>query len=117
MVVFSGDLDKAIAAFIIANGAASMGRRVTLFFTFWGLNILRRPEKVSVSKSWTERLFGRMMPRGTSKLGLSRMNMLGIGGKMIRKVMQAKNVDSLEALIGQAKLMGVRLVAARCLWM
>ncbi len=113
MVVFSGDLDKAIAAFIIANGAASMGRRVTLFFTFWGLNILRRPEKVSVSKSWTERLFGRMMPRGTSKLGLSRMNMLGIGGKMIRKVMQAKNVDSLEALIGQAKLMGVRLVACQ----
>ena len=68
-VLFSGDLDKAIAAFIMANAAASMGRKVTLFFTFWGLNILRRPERVSVKKSFVEKMFGFMMPRGTKKLG------------------------------------------------
>ena len=77
-VVFSGDLDKTIAAFIIANGAASMGRNVTMFFTFWGLNILRKPEKVSVKKTLIEKAFGFMMPRGTKKLGLSRMNMIWI---------------------------------------
>lgn len=83
-VVFSGDLDKTIAAFIMANGAASMGREVTLFFTFWGLNILRRPKKVRVKKNIVEKMFGFMMPRGTKKLGLSRMNMCGAGAKMIR---------------------------------
>ena len=67
-VVFSGDLDKTIAAFIMANGAAAMGREVTMFFTFWGLNILRRPEKISIPKSFAEKMFGRMMPRGTKQL-------------------------------------------------
>lgn len=76
-VVFSGDLDKTIAAFIMANGAAAMGRNVTIFFTFWGLNILRKPKKVKVKKSFIEKMFGFMMPRGTKKLGLSRMNMGG----------------------------------------
>lgn len=64
-IVFSGDLDKTIAAFIMANGAASLGRKVTMFFTFWGLNILRRPEKVKVDKSFIEKMFGWMMPRGS----------------------------------------------------
>ena len=112
-VVFSGDLDKTIAAFIMANGAAAMGRRVTMFFTFWGLNILRRPEKVSVDKSIIERMFGFMMPRGTKKLGLSRMNMGGLGAKMIRGIMKEKGVSSLEELIDSARSHGVRLVACQ----
>ena len=112
-VVFSGDLDKTIAAFIMANGAAAMGRRVTMFFTFWGLNILRRPEKVSVVKSFMERMFGFMMPRGTKKLGLSRMNMGGLGAKMIRGIMKEKGVSSLEELIYSARAHGVRLVACQ----
>lgn len=112
-VVFSGDLDKTIAAFIMANGAAAMGRKVTIFFTFWGLNILRRPEKVSVKKAFIEKMFGAMMPRGTKKLGLSRMNMGGLGAKMIRAIMKDKGVSSLEELIENALDHGVRLVACQ----
>ncbi|MBR6259530.1 MAG: DsrE/DsrF/DrsH-like family protein [Oscillospiraceae bacterium] len=112
-VLFSGDLDKTIAAFIMANGAAAMGRSVTLFFTFWGLNILRKPEKVSVTKSFIERMFGFMMPRGTKRLGLSRMNMCGAGAKMIRGIMKSKGVSSLEELMESAKAHGVRLVACQ----
>lgn len=112
-VVFSGDLDKTIAVFIMANGAAAMGRKVTIFFTFWGLNILRRPEKVKVNKPLLEKMFGFMMPRGTKKLGLSRMNMGGIGAKMIRGIMKRKGVSSLEELIESAKAHGVRLVACQ----
>lgn len=111
MVVFSSDLDKAIAAFIIANGAAAMGRQVTMFFTFWGLNILRKPDKTTVSKGLLESMFGMMMPKGPQKLGLSKMNMGGMGGKMIRYIMNRKNVSSLEELIEQAKRQGVRMVA------
>lgn len=113
MVIFSGDLDKALAALIIANGAASMGRRVTLFFTFWGLNILRRSNRVGVKKSLIEKMFGSMMPRGTAKLGLSRMNMLGMGPKMIRGVMKSKNVSSLEELLRSAMDSGVRIIACQ----
>ncbi len=113
MVVFSGELDRAIASFIIANGAAAMGSEVTLFFTFWGLNILRRDEYVDVEKGMMDKMFGAMMPKGSKKLPLSNMNMFGMGPKMIRKVMEDKGVDSLEALIGQAKLNGVRLVACQ----
>ena len=112
-VVFSGDLDKTIAAFIMANGAAAMGRNVTIFFTFWGLNILRKPKKVKVSKDIVERMFGWMMPRGTKKLGLSRMNMGGIGAKMIRWIMKEKGVSSLEELMDNALAHGVRLVACQ----
>ena len=112
-VVFSGDLDKTIAAFIMANGAAAMGRKVTIFFTFWGLNILRRPKKVRVKKAFIERMFGFMMPRGTGQLGLSRMNMGGAGAKMIRAIMKSKGVSSLEELIDSAIAHGVRLVACQ----
>ena len=112
-VVFSGDLDKTIAAFIMANGAAAMGRKVTIFFTFWGLNILRRPKKVKVKKPFIEKMFGFMMPRGTKKLGLSRMNMGGAGAKMIRFIMKSKGVSSLEELIESAKAHGVKLVACQ----
>lgn len=111
LVVFSGDLDKAIASFIIANGGAAMGRRVTMFFTFWGLNILRKDTVSEVNKTFIEKMFGKMMPRGSKRLGLSRMNMAGMGPVMIRNVMSKKNVASLEELIEQAKAAGVRLVA------
>ncbi len=112
-VLFSGDLDKTIAAFIMANGAASMGRNVTMFFTFWGLNILRKPEKISVKKAFIEKMFGVMMPRGTKKLGLSRMNIGGAGAKMIRAVMKKKGISSLEELIDSAISHGVRIVACQ----
>ena len=111
--MFSGDLDKTIAAFIMANGAASMGRKVTIFFTFWGLNILRKPKRVKVKKNFIEKMFGFMMPRGTKKLGLSRMNMGGIGAKMIRSIMKNKNVSSLEDLIQSALDHGVKLVTCQ----
>lgn len=110
-VVFSNDLDKTIATFIIANGAAAMGRKVTLFFTFWGLNILRKHESVSVKKDIFGTMFGWMMPRGSKKLSLSKMNMGGMGGMMIRYLMKTKNVASLEELMEQAKANGVNFVA------
>ena len=111
MVVFSGDMDKALASFIIANGAAAMGRPVTMFFTFWGLNILRKSEKQRVKKSVVEKMFGVMMPRGSRKLKLSKMNMGGMGTKMMKRVMREKNVETLENLMKQAIENGVKLVA------
>ncbi len=111
MIVFSGDLDKVLAAFIIANGAAAMGTPVTMFFTFWGLNVLRKSEPVPVKKGLLERMFGWMMPRGPEKLKLSQMNMGGIGTLMMKRVMQQKNVYSLPKLIESAREAGVSLVA------
>lgn len=111
IVVFSGDLDKVLASFIIANGAAAMGRPVTMFFTFWGLNVLRKPEKQPVKKSFMESMFGKMMPRGARKLKLSKMNMAGMGSAMMKKIMNDKNVDSLEDLIQKAMQAGIKFVA------
>ena len=113
IIVFSGDLDKAIASFVIANGAAAMGRKVTMFFTFWGLNILRKEKGAPVAKGFMDRMFGLMMPRGSKRLGLSKMNMLGIGPKLIRDTMERKNIASLEALMAQARQAGVRLIACQ----
>lgn len=110
-VVFSADFDKAMAAFIIANGAAAAGYEVTLFFTFWGLNILRRQGPVAVRKNLIERLFGLMMPKGAGRLTLSKMNMGGMGLAMIKGIMRHKNVMPLATLIEQARNSGVRLVA------
>lgn len=111
IIVFSGDLDKVLAAFIIANGAAAMGRPVSMFFTFWGLNALRRPNKQNIKKPFLDSMFGAMMPRGASKLKLSKMNMGGMGTEMMKKVMRDKNVDSLEILMNQAIQNGVKLIA------
>lgn len=111
MVVFSGDLDKAIASFIIANGSVAMGKPVTMFFTFWGLNVLRKAENIKVNKSLIEKMFSIMMPKGAGKLGLSKMNMAGLGTKMMKRVMKSKNVDSLEDLIKTAQTAGVKIVA------
>lgn len=111
IIVFSGDLDKVLASFIIANGAAAMGRPVTMFFTFWGLTALRKSEKQHVQKTFIESMFGSMLPRGTKKLSLSRMNMAGMGTAMMKKIMNDKNVDSLETLIEKAIKQGVKIVA------
>jgi peroxiredoxin family protein/TusA-related sulfurtransferase len=111
LVVFSGDFDKVMASFIIANGAAAMGKQVTMFFTFWGLNVLRKKDSPKVAKGFIEKMFGIMMPKGASKLQLSKMNMAGMGAKMMKGVMTSKNVDSLEALIEKALVSGVHIVA------
>jgi len=111
IVVFSGDLDRVLAAFIIANGAVAAGRKVTLFFTFWGLNALRRDVAPPVRKAFVDRMFGWMMPRGAKRLRLSQMHMAGMGTAMMRGVMRKKNVDSLSALMAMAQKSGVRLIA------
>jgi peroxiredoxin family protein/TusA-related sulfurtransferase/rhodanese-related sulfurtransferase len=111
IIVFSGDLDKVLASFIIANGAAAMGRPVTMFFTFWGLTVLRKAQKQPVKKTAMEAMFGAMLPRGSGKLKLSRMNMGGMGTAMMKKIMGDKNVDSLETLIQKAIRQGVKIVA------
>lgn len=111
IVLFSGDLDKAIAAFIIANGAAAYDHEVTIFHTFWGLNALRKDEQVPVKKGLLERAFGFMMPRGPEKFALSKMNFGGMGPKMIKHVMKKHNVLSLPQLIEMAQEQGVKLVA------
>jgi peroxiredoxin family protein len=112
MIVFSGDYDKAIAAFIIANGAAAMGDQVTMFFTFWGLDIIRKSKKVKTSgKSFLQSMFGKMMPRGTGKLPLSKMNFWGMGTPMMRLVMKQGRAMSLNELIASAQEQGVKMVA------
>jgi NADPH-dependent 2,4-dienoyl-CoA reductase/sulfur reductase-like enzyme/peroxiredoxin family protein/rhodanese-related sulfurtransferase/TusA-related sulfurtransferase len=113
MVIFSGDLDKAIAAFIIANGALSMGHKVTMFFTFWGLNILRKPKAPKVRKNFIERMFGMMMPRGTEKLTISQMNMAGAGTAMIKGIMKKKNVSPLHELMESALANGATIQACQ----
>ncbi|MDD3706252.1 MAG: DsrE/DsrF/DrsH-like family protein, partial [Clostridiaceae bacterium] len=111
MIMFSGDLDKAMAGLIIANGAAAMGDEVTIFFTFWGLNILRKAQKIKVRKSFMEKMFGIMMPRGADKLGLSKMNMGGMGTTMMKDIMKKKRVSSLPELIESAQDLGVKFIA------
>ncbi len=111
IVLFSGDLDKAIAAFIIANGAAAYDHEVTIFFTFWGLNTLRKDQNISVKKGFLEKMFGKMMPRGAEKLGLSRMNFGGMGPQMIKHVLKKHNALTLPQLIELAQEQGIKLVA------
>ncbi len=113
MIVFDGDLDKAIAAFIIANGSVAMGNKVNMFFTFWGLNILRKKESPKVKKDFISKMFGFMMPKGAGKLSLSKMNFMGLGSKMMRMVMKKKGVTSLEDLIQEAINSGVKIVACQ----
>lgn len=111
IIVFSGDLDKVMAAFIIANGAAAMGDDVTMFFTFWGLNALRKHENVATTKkSFLHWMFGKMMPRGVDKLGISKMNFGGMGATMMKMVMKQQNVTSLPELIQTAKEQGIKMI-------
>jgi peroxiredoxin family protein len=110
--VFSGDFDRVFAAFIIATGAAALDDDVTMFFTFWGLNALRKPEKqVTSGKTGLQKAFATMMPRGPGKLQLSHMNFGGAGPKMFKKAMKDQKVMSLEELIDSAREQGVKFVA------
>jgi len=113
IILFSGDFDKVMAALIIANGAAAMGDDVTIFCTFWGLNILRRTEKVPTEskKTTLQSMFGRMMPKGTKKLGLSKMNFAGAGSPMMRRATKDAGGMSLEELFDSALEQGVKFIA------
>ncbi|MCP3027297.1 DsrE/DsrF/DrsH-like family protein [Halobacillus sp. A5] len=111
IILFSGDYDKAMAAYIIANGAAAYDHEVTIFHTFWGLNALRKDGHVAVKKNFIEKMFGRMMPRGADKMGLSKMNYAGFGPKMIKDVMKKHNAMPLPDLINMAQEQEVNLVA------
>lgn len=111
MVVFSGDLDKALASFIIATGAKSMGKDVTMFFTFWGLNVIKDPNAPKKNKTGLDKAFSMMMPKSAEKLPISKMNMFGLGSKMIQYVMKNKKVDALTEMIEKADQLGVKMVA------
>ena len=111
LIVFSDDLDKALASFVIANGAASTGKKVTMFFTFWGLNVIKKQHKPTVTKDIFGKMFGWMLPTHSGKLKLSKMNMGGAGSWMMRLIMKRKRIDSLESLIQQAIDNGVEMIA------
>lgn len=111
IVLFSGELDKALAALIIANGARAAGREVSIFFTFWGLNALKRTDAPKVQKKGLEKLFDFMLPKGPESMPLSKMNMFGLGRFMMKLLMKQKNVDSLPALIDKAIENDIKLIA------
>ena len=115
MVVFSGELDKVLAAFTIANGAAAMDLPVHMFFTFWGLNVLRRegPVELHRKKSTMEGMFGRMMPRGPQQLQLSKLKMAGLGTRLIKREMAKKHVAGLNSLIRSAQEQGIQFIACQ----
>lgn len=111
IVVFSDDLDKALASFVIASGAAASGKRVTMFFTFWGLNVIKKREKPAVDKDLMGRMFGWMLPAHSGQLRLSKLNMWGMGSRMMRGIMRRKKIASLEELMRQAIDSGVEMIA------
>lgn len=113
LILFSDDLDKTLATFVLANGAAATGKKVSIFFTFWGLNAIKRVRKPKVKKDIFGRMFGWMLPADSTQLALSKMNMLGIGSKMMRYLMRKKGVDSLETLRQQAIDQGVEFIACQ----
>ena len=112
-ILFSDDLDKALATFVLANGAAATGEKVTIFFTFWGLNAIKKERKPAVQKDFFGKMFGLMLPSDSRKLKLSKLNMLGIGAKLMRHLMKQKGVDSLESLRQQALDNGVEFIACQ----
>ena len=113
LILFSDDLDKTLATFVLANGAAATGKKVSIFFTFWGLNAIKKVRKPKVKKDIFGRMFGWMLPADSTQLALSKMNMLGIGSKMMRYLMRKKGVDSLETLRQQAIDQGVEFIACQ----
>ena len=112
-ILFSDDLDKTLATFVLANGAAATGKKVTIFFTFWGLNAIKKENKPSVKKDFYGKMFGMMLPSSSRKLKLSKMNMGGAGSKMMRYIMKSKGIESLESLREQAIENGVEFIACQ----
>ena len=110
LVVFSGDLDRVLAAFVIATGAAAMGQEVSMFFTFWGLSVLKKETRLS-GKTLFQRMMALMSPRSSKSLPVSKMNYFGVGARMLRSMMKQKNVSSLEEMISLARELGVRMIA------
>lgn len=113
LIMFSDDLDKALASFVLANGAAATGQKVSIFFTFWGLNVIKKTKKPKVEKDLFGRMFGMMLPSSSLKLKLSKMHMFGIGSQMMRSIMKSKGIDSLESLRDQALEQGVEFIACQ----
>jgi peroxiredoxin family protein len=109
MIVFSGDLDRALAAFVIATGAVAMGMEVVMFFTFWGTPLLRDKNKQVGDKDFMSKMFGAMLPKGACSLKLSKMNMGGMGTAMMKSLMKKKNVASLEQMMELAAELGVQI--------
>ncbi|HPP50579.1 MAG TPA: DsrE/DsrF/DrsH-like family protein [Spirochaetota bacterium] len=109
MVVFSGDLDKLLAAFIIATGAVAMGMEVVMFFTFWATPVLRDKKKKGKGKNLFGKMFGFMLPKGASKVKLSKMNMGGMGTGMMKYLMKKKNIQDLDGMIALAAELGVKI--------
>ena len=109
MIVFSGDLDKALAAFVIATGAVAMGMEVIMFFTFWGTPLLRAKDKQAAGKDAISKMFGAMLPTGTGQTKLSKMHMGGMGTAMMKSLMKKKNVASLEELLALAEELAVKI--------
>jgi peroxiredoxin family protein/TusA-related sulfurtransferase len=112
-IMFSDDLDKALATFVLANGAAATGQKVTIFFTFWGLNVIKKVNKPQVKKDMFGKMFGMMLPSHSLKLHLSKMSMFGVGDKMMRHIMKIRGIDSLESLRSQALAIGVEFIACQ----
>ncbi|MFT4073071.1 MAG: FAD-dependent oxidoreductase [Dysgonamonadaceae bacterium] len=112
-IMFSDDLDKALATFVLANGAAATGKKVTIFFTFWGLNVIKKTKKPTVEKDIFGRMFGMMLPSSSLNLKLSKMNMFGMGSRMMRLIMKRKHIESLESLRSQAIEQGVEFIACQ----
>ncbi len=110
LVVFSGDLDRVLAAFVIATGAAAMGQQVSMFFTFWGLSVLKKDKQLS-GKSLFQKMMTLMSPGSSKSLPVSKMNYFGAGAKLLRAMMKEKNVSSLEEMISLARELGVRMIA------
>lgn len=109
MVLFSGDLDKALAAFIIATGSVAMGMEAVIFLTFWGTPLFRKPDKVVSGKDLMGTMFGWMLPKGARKATLSKMNLGGMGTLMLKDLMKKKNVASLDQMIDMAGQLGVKV--------
>jgi peroxiredoxin family protein len=111
IIVFSGDLDKVLAAYVLATGAAAAGLETSMFFTFWGLSVLKKKGATAGPKNVMERMFSMMTPSSTESLGTSRMNYFGAGALMLRKMMKDKQIATLEELIGVAADLNVKLIA------
>jgi peroxiredoxin family protein len=110
MVIFSGELDKALAAFIMATTAASMGMEVTMFFTFWGLNIIKRDKGAIKSQGFMKKMMNILNRGGSSRLKMSKLNMLGLGTWMMKKMMKQKNMPSIDEFIEMAKEMDIKMI-------